>query len=47
LKELIEQDGIHEGIILSTCNRVEIYAITDESRETAPYNAFERISAER
>ena len=36
LKELIEQDGIHEGIILSTCNRVEIYAITDESKEDAP-----------
>lgn len=38
LKELIEQDGIHEGIILSTCNRVEIYAITDESKETAPFD---------
>ncbi|HIE29011.1 TPA: glutamyl-tRNA reductase, partial [Candidatus Poribacteria bacterium] len=38
LKELIEQDGIHEGIILSTCNRVEIYAITDESKEDAPFD---------
>jgi len=38
LKELINQDGIHEGIILSTCNRVEIYAITDESKETAPFD---------
>ena len=38
LKELIEQDGIHEGIILSTCNRVEIYAITNELKETAPFD---------
>jgi len=38
LKELIEQDGIHEGIILSTCNRVEIYAITDESKENSPFD---------
>ena len=38
LKELIEQDGIHEGIILSTCNRVEIYAITDEAKEDAPFD---------
>jgi glutamyl-tRNA reductase len=38
LKELRERDGIHEGIILSTCNRVEIYAITDESKETAPFD---------
>ncbi|MFQ6042506.1 MAG: glutamyl-tRNA reductase [Candidatus Poribacteria bacterium] len=38
LKELIERDGIHEGIILSTCNRVEIYAITDESKEDAPFD---------
>ena len=38
LKKLIEQDGIHEGIILSTCNRVEIYAITDESKKDAPFD---------
>ena len=38
LRGLIELDGVHEGIILSTCNRVEIYAITDESKEDAPFN---------
>jgi glutamyl-tRNA reductase len=36
LNELIKREGVHEAIILSTCNRIEIYAITDESKENIP-----------
>ena len=30
LKELVQVDGVHEGLILSTCNRVELCMATDE-----------------
>ncbi len=30
LKNLIDQEHIHEGVILSTCNRTEMYCIADD-----------------
>lgn len=34
LKKLIQIEGVNEGLILSTCNRVEIYATVSEITET-------------
>lgn len=36
MRELMQIDGVSEGVILSTCNRTEIYAVVDRPREAAP-----------
>ncbi len=38
-RSLLHQPGIREGIILSTCNRVELLTLQDESPEEAPATA--------
>ena len=40
LKRLAEHPGVHEGLILSTCNRVEVLTQTKErSRRPSPFSA--------
>lgn len=34
LRKLLEQEVISEGVLLSTCNRVELVAVTDEPHKT-------------
>jgi glutamyl-tRNA reductase len=36
-EELIRQLGLDEGLILSTCNRVEIYAVANRNRDDKDY----------
>ena len=33
LRHINKADDIHEGVILSTCNRTEIYAVVDDPEE--------------
>ena len=41
LMQLIEHEAIKEGLILSTCNRIEVIAATPESPAIGrPANAF-------
>lgn len=37
LTELIAQPGVHEAVILSTCNRTELYCNVDSGAETSPF----------
>lgn len=32
LRHINKADDIHEGVILSTCNRTEIYAVVDDPK---------------
>lgn len=38
LNALLEYPGIHEAVILSTCNRVELYAIVDSATVSQAYD---------
>ncbi|EAX47046.1 Shikimate/quinate 5-dehydrogenase [Thermosinus carboxydivorans Nor1] len=47
LAHIHECEGVHEGVILSTCNRTELYAVVDDADEALPVlrDFFERMAA--
>jgi glutamyl-tRNA reductase len=44
LGKMAGRDGIHEGLILSTCNRLEVWAVVDENEER--FSFLKRLMAE-
>ena len=47
LRHLDEQEGIEEAVVLSTCNRTEIYAALPERRSTSSSWPFRETARRR